>query len=153
MTDREDSFRDVIVALTAEAEELERRAGRLREMARELQDVARSSSGATGALMVQPLRFATPTTNRVATASTLNFSDAKPGRPRISTSRLVLDAIAATPGIKFDELCDRVIPRIESAAHNKRKLVHSTVDYLRKQQKLVFRADGSLLLPAREDPR
>ncbi len=81
---------------------------------------------ATGAAAIQPV---------------LMLSTRKP--VRISTSAVILDAIRRHPeGIAFDDLVAVVEPKIESTASDKRKLVHSTLDYLTNQQRKVIRKNG-----------
>lgn len=141
MVEKIGAFQEVITTLTAEAEDLERRAAKVRAVIKDLRDMA----------TLPPVKIMAPTTTAASggvTQPALYLSKPEKAEPkrRVPTSRLILDAVHAKPGIKFDELAERVIPDIESNATNKRKLVHSTVDYLKSAHKLFFRADGGMYL-------
>jgi len=132
-----DAFQQVIQALTEQAEYHEQRAAHLRRLLAGIQAEATTA----------PVTFQPPDvkTGHVASQPVLVLSQQRP--PRIPTSKLVLDAVQAQPGIRFDELAERTIPLIQSDAKNKRKLVHSTVDYLSAQAKKIrFDAGGGMHL-------
>lgn len=81
-------------------------------------------------------------------------ADASPGHRHLHHSTaggaptvvdLVRGALAASPGITSTELADLVVPNIRSAARDRRKLVHSVLNYLNRSHR-IRREDGRIYL-------
>lgn len=149
-TEAKASITEMVETVEREAADLEQRAAKLREAARLMREVASA-----------PMQMVVGSTTTTVTATPLLAPTVQMVAPRtlplptkrIATSELILDVIAEQPGIKFDALVKQVVPFVTSEAKNKRKLVQSTVIYLKSKRRIFEFKDGGLYqaLPKEED--
>jgi hypothetical protein len=132
--------------LEREADEWEARAAKLREAAGILRDAVSVTRAEAITATPTPATEVAETRAPSAPSRTLPL----PG-PRTPTSALILDALEAKPGLQFEELAEMVIPKIESTASNKRKLVRSTVDYLKTKSRIFTYPNGGMYVSFQKD--